>query len=117
MGVTLPVEVVLGRMAGALSRVGIPAQAAGDALKSRTGSSLFDAQVKRACSNIVSLLSKGVSGKWSRSELRDSNRKQKAKSSSMPSFPDFLPVLRSQTHQHLDDSQEHRAETSHDHPI
>ena len=51
MGVTLPVEVVLGRMAGALSRVGIPAQAAGDALKSRTGSSLFDAQVKRACSN------------------------------------------------------------------
>jgi hypothetical protein len=66
-------------------------------MKSRTGSPLLDAQVKRACSNIVSLLSRVDSGKWSRSELCDSNRKQKAKSSSMPSFPDFLPVLLSQT--------------------
>jgi hypothetical protein len=97
MGVIRPVSKVLGGMTGAFSRGGIPAQAAGTALTSRIWSSLLDAQLWRACSNIVSLGSRGVSGKWSRLELRDSSWKQNPRSSSVPSFTDFPPVWLSQT--------------------
>ena len=74
----------------------MPAQASHCALYSRRGESRLVDQLTRACSNIVSLLSSVVSGNPSKSELRDSNRRQKARSSSRPSFCDFLPVRLSQ---------------------
>jgi hypothetical protein len=78
------------------SKGSMPAQASYCVLYNRIeGSGLVD-QLRRACSNIVSLLSSGISGNRSESELRDSNRRQKARSSSRPSFLAFLLVRFSQ---------------------
>jgi hypothetical protein len=74
----------------------MPVQASHCALYSRSERSGLVDPLKRACSNIVRLLSRCMSDNRSKSELRDSNRRQNARSSSRPSFFDFFHVLLSQ---------------------